>query len=271
MSVPVPIQTRVVVGVSLRPKQVAEHASQIGNIGLGLKFERAAVSQVFRKLRRTSLAQGRNGNGLFLFHNELVFLGGRLGLESLPWKSSLEEINQDITNRLEIISSRLFHSQVIVNGSITRSTSKRSSFTLRNVLKGTRVAITLGKTEINAIDKVTIASSTISDKVGRLDISVNQVARVHQLDTLQKLISHHQDSLERKATSALVELILQRRTKEIHHHQVVRVLGSKVMNLGKPRSVLQFTVHLVLVTKLRAAGSMLFKLDSDLIVVVGVM
>lgn len=132
------------------------------------------------------------------------------------------------------------------------------------MLESTGVTVTLGKSKINAIDKVAIASSAIRHKVGRLDISVNQVARVHQLDALQQLISNHQDSLERKATAALVELILQRGTKEIHHHQVVTVLGSKVVNLGKPGSVLQLTVHLVLVTELRAAGSVLFKLDSDL-------
>lgn len=210
------------------------------------------------------MAQGRNGDGLLLLHNELVFLGGRLGLESLPWKTSLEEVDQDVSDGLEIISSRLLHSQVIVDGRITRSTGEGSSFTLRNVLKSTRVAVTLGKTEINAVDEVAVSSSTVSDKVSRLDISVNQVARVHQLDTLQKLVCHHQDSLERKATSTLVELILQRGTQEVHDHQVVRVLGSKVVNLGESRSVLQLTVHLVLVTELRAAGSMLFELDSDL-------
>ena len=36
------------------------------------------------------------------------------------------------------------------------------------------------------------------------------------------------------------------------------------MDLGKARSILQFTVYLVFVTKLRASSSVLFKLDSHL-------
>lgn len=54
-SVPVPVQTRVVIGITLRAEQVAEHSPQVGNIRFGLKFKTAAVGQVFSKLARTSL------------------------------------------------------------------------------------------------------------------------------------------------------------------------------------------------------------------------
>lgn len=37
-SVPVPIQTAVIVGVALRAEQVSEHASKVGDIGLGLEL-----------------------------------------------------------------------------------------------------------------------------------------------------------------------------------------------------------------------------------------
>jgi len=85
VAVPIPIQTRVVVRVALASEQIAEHATEVGNVGLGLELERSAVGQVFGKLGRTSLAKSGDGDGLLLFHNELVLLGGRLGLESLPW------------------------------------------------------------------------------------------------------------------------------------------------------------------------------------------
>jgi hypothetical protein len=37
------------------------------------------------------------------------------------------------------------------------------------------MTVTLGETKVNAIDKVSIPATTVRDKVGRLDITVNQV------------------------------------------------------------------------------------------------
>jgi hypothetical protein len=66
----------VVVRVALASEQVAEHTTEVGNVGLCLELERSAVGQVFGELRRTSLAKGGDGDGLLLFHDELVLLGG---------------------------------------------------------------------------------------------------------------------------------------------------------------------------------------------------
>lgn len=92
-AVPVPVQGGIVVGVALRPEEVAEHASEVGDVGLGLELEGAAVGEVLGKLGGAALAEGGDGNGLLLLHNELVLLGGRLGLEALPWESALEEVD----------------------------------------------------------------------------------------------------------------------------------------------------------------------------------
>lgn len=264
MSVPVPVQGGVVIGVSLRSEQVAEHASKVGNVRLGLELEGAAVRQVLGELRRTSLAEGGDGDGLLLLHNELVLLGGRLGLESLPWKPSLQEVNKDVANGLKIVPTRLFNTQVVVDRCVTRSTRQRSSFPLGNVLKGTGVTVSLGQTEIDTVNKVSVSTTTVGDKVGGFDITVDQVAGMHQFHTLEHLIGNHEDSLEGESAAALVELIFERRSEKVHDHEVVRILGSKVVDFGESRSVLQFTVDLVFVTQLRASGSVLLELDSNL-------
>ena len=221
VSVPVPVQTRVVVGVSLRAEQVTEHSTKVSNVRLCLELERAAVRQVLSELRGASLTQGGDGDGLLLFHNQLVLLGGGLSLESLPRKSSLEEVYENVSNGLEVIASGLLHAQVIVDGCVTRSTRQGASFTLGNVLQSSRVAVSLGETKVDAVDEVSVAASAVRDKVGGLDIAVDQVARVHELHTLQHLIGHHEDRLERESTTALVELILQRGSQQVHHHEVV--------------------------------------------------
>lgn len=122
MAVPVPIQTGMVVCVTLASEQIAEHTPEVSNIGLGLELQRSAVGQVLGKLGRTSLAESGDGDGLLLFHNQLVLFGGRLGLESLPRKTSLEEVDQNVADGLEIVSARLLDTQVIVDRGVTGST-----------------------------------------------------------------------------------------------------------------------------------------------------
>mmetsp|Transcript_8493 Transcript_8493/g.13187 ORF Transcript_8493/g.13187 Transcript_8493/m.13187 type:complete len:256 (+) Transcript_8493:137-904(+) len=215
---PIPIQTGIIVCVSLTSEEVAEHSSQVSNIRLSFKLETAAICEILSKLGRTSLTQGRDGDRLFLLHDEFVFLRGGFGLESLPGEPSLEEIDEDISNTFKIVTTRLFNPQMVINGSITRCTGKRSTFTLRNVLKGTGVPIPLGKSEINAVDEISAAASSIGDEVSWLNITMDKVAGVHELHTLQHLIRNHEDSFEGESTAAFVELILERWTKEVHNH-----------------------------------------------------
>jgi len=257
----------VVVRVSLASEEITEHASEVGNVGLGLELEGSAVGEVFGKLRWASLAEGGDGDGLLLFHDKLVLLGGRLGLESLPWKASLEEVDQDVTNGFEIVTTGLFDTQVVIDGGITRSTGQGSTLTLGNVLEGSGVTVSLGQTEINAVDEVTVSSATVGDKVSGLDITMDQVAGMHEFNTLKHLVGNHQNGLQGEPTSTLVELILEGRTEEIHNHEVVGILGSEVVDLGESGSILQLTVHLVFVTQLRTPSAVLFEFDGNLLAV----
>ena len=100
------------------------------------------------------------------------------------------------------------------------------------------MAVTFRETEVNAEDKVTISTGCIRYEVRWFDITVNQMTRVHQLDALQQLIRNHEDCFEREPTTTLVELIFKGRTKQVHHHEIVGVLSSKVVNLCKARGIL---------------------------------
>jgi len=254
----------VVVGVSLTAEQVTEHASQVGNVWLCLELEGAAVGEVLGELGGTSLAEGGDGDGLLLLHDELVLFGGALRLESLPGQSSLEEVYEDVSDGLEVVSAGLFDAQVVVDGCVSGRSRQGASLALGDVLEGSGVTVSLGKTKVDAVDEVSVSSSAVRDKVGGFDITVDQVTGVHEFYAFEHLIGDHEDRFEGEAASALVELVLQGRPEQVHHHQVVRVLRSKVVHLGKARSVLKFSVHLVFVTELRATGSVLFELDGDL-------
>lgn len=121
-SVPVPVETAVVVGVSLRSEQVSEHAAQVSNVWLGFELQAAAVRKVLGELAGAALAESGDRDRLFLFHDKLVLFGGGFGLETLPGQSSLEEIDQNVSDRFQIISARLLHAQVIVDGGVTGRT-----------------------------------------------------------------------------------------------------------------------------------------------------
>lgn len=263
-AVPVPVQGGVVVGVALRPEEVAEHAAEVGDVGLGLELEGAAVGEVLGELGRAALAKGRNGDGLLLLHNELVLLGGRLGLEALPREAALEEVDEDVADGLEVVTAGLLDAKMVVDGGITGRTGQGAALALGNVLQGAGVTVPLGQTKVDAVDEVAGPAASVGDEVGGLDITVDEMAGVHQLDALQHLVGDHEDRLEGEPAAALVELILEGGAEEVHHHEVVRVLGAKVVDLGEARGILQLTVHLVLVAELRTASAMLLEFDGDL-------
>jgi hypothetical protein len=156
---------------------------------------------------------------------------------------------------------------VVINGGVTGGTGQGSTLALGNVLEGSGVTVSLGQTEIDTVDEVTVTAATVGNKVSWLNITVDQVTGVHQFDTLEHLIGNHKDSLQGESTTALVELVLEGRAEEVHNHEVVGILGSKVVDLGESGSILQLTVDLVFVTQLRASGAMLFELDGDLLAI----
>ena len=127
---------------------------------------------------------------------------------------------------------------MVVDGGISRSSSETAPLTLGNVLEGTGVSISLAKTEIDAIDEITGAAASVSDKVGGFDITMNEVAGVHEFDTFKHLVGDHENSFEREATAAFVELVLEGGAEKVHDHQVVAVLGPEVVHLGESGSVL---------------------------------
>jgi len=258
--IPIPIQTGIIISIPLTPEQITEHAPQIGNVGLSLKLETTAVCKVFRELRRTLLTQRGNRNGLFLLHNELVLLGGTLGLESLPGQLPLEEVHEDIPNGFQIVTAGLFHPQVIVDGGVTGSSREGSPLALGDVLERTGMAVALRQSEINAVNKV-VRSTAVGDKVGRLDVPMDQMATVHNLHALQHLIGDHESGLEAETASALVELVLERWPKKVHDHEIVRILDTKVMDLGEAGGILKLAVDLVFVTELGTTRSVLFEFN----------
>ena len=68
---------------------------------------------------------------------------------------------------------------------------------------------------------------------------------------------------ELESTAAFVDLIFQT-SEDVHRHEVVRVLGPEVVDLGEAGRILELTAYFVLVAEVGAAGAMLFEFYGNL-------
>jgi len=57
----------------------------------------------------------------FVLQNEVVLILLGFSTQTLPGKHSSQEVQQDVAERFQVISSTLFHAQVIVERSVARS------------------------------------------------------------------------------------------------------------------------------------------------------
>ena len=85
---------------------------------------------------------------------------------------------------------------------------------------GLGVAETFGQTEINNVYVVLLLANTDKEIV-RLDISMQEVSRVHKLNTLEHLVGEHKHCFQREFTLAIVKQVLKTRPQQINHHDIV--------------------------------------------------
>ena len=61
---------------------------------------------------------------------------------------------------------------------------------------------------------------------------------------LEHLVSDHEHGFEGEATATFVDLIFQT-SEDVHSHEVVRVLGPEVVDLGEAGRILELTAYFV--------------------------
>jgi hypothetical protein len=98
-----------------------------------------------------------------------------------------------------------------VDGGVTGSASQVLVLTVWDVEMSLRVAVLLGKTEIDHVDLVSTLSNPHQEVI-RLDITVDERFGVDVLDSGDELIGQQQNSLERELSVAEVEEILEGRS-----------------------------------------------------------
>jgi len=86
-----------------------------------------------------------------------------------------------------------------------------------------RVSIFLCQPKVNQINRTFPLSNTYEEII-RLDITVNKVVAVEKLETLDQLVSKHEDSLKAKSPAAKVEQIFEAGAQQLQDKHVVVTL-----------------------------------------------
>ena len=123
-------------------------------VGLLLEFKLSAVLHVLTELAWVSTAELLKGSLNLLLLDVVVLLILGAAWKSLPGELTLQEVEKNVTNSLQVISSRLLDSLMSGNRGISGGSSQILAIFVGNML-ALRVLVALGETKIDDVDVVT--------------------------------------------------------------------------------------------------------------------
>jgi len=148
-----------------------------------------------------------------------------LAADALPRQPTQCKVHQHIAHRAEVVSSGWLVTAVDVHRRVADCAREAFLLDTRDVFCGFKVDVPLRQPKIDDVDAVAAIPNAYQEVV-RLDVSVYDATLVHVLQQSHHLLPDHQNSPQAERAAALVELVLQRRSKHIHHHDVVLALRS---------------------------------------------
>mmetsp|Transcript_68073 Transcript_68073/g.134292 ORF Transcript_68073/g.134292 Transcript_68073/m.134292 type:complete len:292 (+) Transcript_68073:383-1258(+) len=175
-------------------KEILEKSSEVCIVRPVFKTKGPAIVEVTGEHGGVALAQGLHGCGSLAFHNLVVLLFLAGCLKTLPGQLTTIEIHKHISNGLQVIPAALFDTKVSVNGGVAGSACETLVLTVGNMLLGPCVTVLLCQTKVDDVDNVRLLAGA-NKEVVRLDVPVNEVLRVEVLDSVEHLVSDHENSL----------------------------------------------------------------------------
>jgi len=124
------------------------------------------------------------------------------------------------------------------------------------------IPVLLRKTKIDEIDHAGL-STDAHDNVARLDIAVNEVARVKVFQATNQLTGEESNSLDSEFEVAMDEKVLQRLTQEIECHHIEATFCAKPTNARNAYPSGDLLVHNMLVFQEMLACAQWFELKHD--------
>lgn len=98
----------VIVLETLADEQVAEEFAEVRVVRLVVEAEGATIVKEDAKLIREATAKQVGGRGHLLLHDAVILLLLGRSLETLPRELTAEEVHENVGERFEIVTTRLF-------------------------------------------------------------------------------------------------------------------------------------------------------------------
>lgn len=123
---------------------------------------------------------------LLLLAKFLVLLLVSSSPEALPWKIASEEIYENVTQSFQVVSARLLASNMSLDIHVTRRTSIRLAFPVRDVLFRLGVTMLLSHTKIHNVNRIgALRAGLASKEIFRLDVAVDKILLMDGLNSRQ--------------------------------------------------------------------------------------
>jgi hypothetical protein len=196
-----------------------EQANDVAVVRILGEAETAAIMHELLEFLRQVLAQVVDGRLLLLLLDVGVLLGLRSAGQALPGQRALQEVENDMTNGLEVISARLLVAKMGVHGGVSGGTREVLTISEGNVLAVGRL-VALGESKIDDIDRVLGLVIAANQEVVGLNVTMNDALLVDDLDSLDHLGGNMKHGFQVKLAAALLEQVLERLAEQIHNHDV---------------------------------------------------
>lgn len=144
----------VIILIAFTNKEIAEKLAEVGVIRLIIETESASIIQEDAKLVGETTTKEVSWSSHLFFHYTVVFLLLGCSLETLPRKSTTEEVHEDVSKGFKIIAAGLFNTKVGIDRSIAGGTREILILSVRNMEVSPRITVFLGQTKVNHIDLI---------------------------------------------------------------------------------------------------------------------
>lgn len=258
---------QAVISELLTVHRLAEQPTKVRVVRALLEREPLHVPEVVEELTRKILVELMETRALLTLADLLVLLLLGARAQPLPRQLTLRQVHEHVTERLEVIAATLLEPAVGVDARVARRAGQVLPLAVRDVLVRVVVAVTLSEPIVDDEENTALVPVAHEDVV-RLEVAMDERLPVDELHAAECLQPDHQHRLERHATTALREAVLQRGSEAVHDEHVVVRVGAVVATAGhadnRPGTRrVQPLVDLVLVVQLRVLHVGLLELDGD--------
>jgi hypothetical protein len=114
----------VVVDLTLANKEITEDLAEVGVVWLVVEAEGTGVVEVDSKLVGQTVTEDLGWGGHLLLHDLVVLFLLEVTVHTLPWKLSLEEVDEHVAQGLHVVAAGLLCEEVSAGGDLAAKPSK---------------------------------------------------------------------------------------------------------------------------------------------------